>query len=170
MNLFSFKHGNIEVSTEKISLISNADNSILSIRIEDFDGHNLRSQKILIHQDLNYAFRLGCGGMAIMVIGWLLLISFLPDGSAGNILSEIVLYLGGIPLFIGGILLIAMLVNALFGIDLYSKILVNSAGKNFNVLTILSKRSAENITLFTTDLEKQNLDQLIETFSNLHLK
>lgn len=165
MNSFSFKHGNVEVSSEKISLISNTDNSILSIRMEDFDGHNLRSQKILIHQDLNYAFRLGCGGMSIMIIGWLLLISFLPDGSAANILSEIVLYLGGIPLFIGGVLLIALLVNALFGIDLYSKILINSAGKKFNVLTILSKQSSENIVLFTTDSEKQNLNLLIELLS-----
>lgn len=165
MNSFSFKHGNVEVSSEKISLISNTDNSILSIRIEDFDGYNLQSQKLLIHQDINYAFRLGCGGMAIMVIGWLLMISFLPDGNAANILSEIVLYLGGIPLFIGGVLLIALFVNALFGIDLYSKILINSAGKKFNVLTIQSKKSAENITLFTTDLEKQNLELLIEWLS-----
>lgn len=167
MNSFSFVHGNIEVSSEKISLISNADNSISAIRMQDFDGYNVRSQKVLIHQDLNYAFRLGCGGMAVMILGWLILISFLPAGNVANILSELILYLGGIPLFIGGILLISILINALLGINIYSKILINSAGKKFNILTILSKKSSENIALFTTDLENQKLQLLIEELSRL---
>lgn len=162
---FPFQYGSIEINSNKILFISNADSSLTAIQKNNFDGIHFQKQKRLIHDDINYVFRYALLGVLFLVLSFIIF-AILPEGNFRDQSMMIFILIACIPIYFGGFILIAMVINAFIGINLYSRLLIKVAGKYIGVVTIMSKQSTENITLYTMQAEESKADNLINHLSN----
>lgn len=162
---FPFQYGSIEINSNKILFISNADSSLTAIQKNNFDGIHFQKQKRLIHDDINYVFRYALLGVLFLVLSFIIF-AILPEGNFRDQSMMIFVLIACIPIYFGGFILIAMVINAFIGINLYSRLLIKVAGKYIGVITIMSKQSTENITLYTMQAEESKAENLINHLSN----
>lgn len=162
---FPFQYGSVEINSNRILFISNSDSSLTTIQKNNFDGIHFQKQKRLIHDDINYVFRYALLGILFLIVSFILF-AILPEGNFRDQSMMIFVLIACIPFYFGGFILIAMVINAFIGINLYSRLLIKVAGKYINVITIMSKQSAENIMLYTMQSEESKVENLINHLSN----
>lgn len=162
---FPFQYGSIEIDSNKILFISYADSSLTAIQKDSYDGIHFQKQKRLIHDDINYVFRYALLGILLLVLSFIIF-AILPEGNFRDQSMMIFVLIACIPFYFGGFILIAMVINAFIGINLYSRLLIKVAGKHIGVITIMSKQSAENITLYIVHTEEIKAQNLINHLSN----